>query len=115
MDSVELLCDHIALINKSEKILDGEVHAIQQQFKNNQFELKYTGSELQSDNFISVLKPLQKDASSSCIIELKQALSNNQLIQHLLTQPISLISFSENLPSMEEIFIKSVQQKSQLN
>jgi len=115
MDSVELLCDHIALINKSEKILDGEVHAIQQQFKNNQFKLKYTGSELQSDNFISVLKPLQKDASNSCIIELKQALSNNQLIQHLLTQPISLISFSENLPSMEEIFIKSVQQKSQLN
>jgi ABC-2 type transport system ATP-binding protein len=115
MDSVELLCDHIALINKSEKILDGEVHAIQQQFKNNQFKLKYTGSELQSDNFISILKPSKKDASNSCIIELKQALSNNQLIQHLLAQTISLISFSENLPSMEEIFIKSVQQKSQLN
>jgi ABC-2 type transport system ATP-binding protein len=115
MDSVELLCDHIALINKSEKVLDGEVHAIQQQYKKNQFEVKYQGNPLISDEFLLVSKSTSKDLTHTCIIELKQAMTNNNLIEHLISKQISLISFTENLPSMEEIFIMAVQQKHQIN
>jgi ABC-2 type transport system ATP-binding protein len=115
MDSVELLCDHIALINKSEKVLDGEVHAIQQQYKKNQFEVKYQGNPLISDDFLLVSKSISKDMTNTCIIELKQAMTNNNLIEHLISKQISLISFTENLPSMEEIFIRAVQQKHQIN
>jgi ABC-2 type transport system ATP-binding protein len=115
MDSVELLCDHIALINKSEKVLDGEVHAIQEQYKKNQFEVKYQGNPLISDDFLLVSKSTSKDLTHTCIIELKQAMTNNNLIEHLISKQISLISFTENLPSMEEIFIMAVQQKHQIN
>jgi ABC-2 type transport system ATP-binding protein len=115
MDSVELLCDHIALINKAEKVLDGEVNAIQQQYKKNQFELKYQGNPLLSDDYIVVTKSTSKDSANTCIIELKQTMTNNNLIEYLISKQISLISFTENLPSMEEIFIMAVQQKQQIN
>lgn len=115
MDSVELLCDHIALINKAEKVLDGEVNVIQQRYKKNQFELKYQGNPLLSDDQILVTKSTSKDSANSCIIELKQIMTNNNLIEHLISKQISLISFTENLPSMEEIFIMAVQQKQQIN
>ncbi|OYU95029.1 MAG: ABC transporter ATP-binding protein [Bacteroidetes bacterium B1(2017)] len=113
MDSVELLCDHIALINKAEKILDGEVNTIKQQFKKNQFALTYSGQRLLSDSFINVSKEESKNGETNCLLELNSIASNNDLIAHLLNQQISIHSFGESLPSMEEIFIQAVQQKSQ--
>jgi ABC-2 type transport system ATP-binding protein len=115
MDSVELLCDHIALINKAEKVLDGPVNQIQQQFKKNLFELSYSGPDLESDEHIIISKNTLKQDSNTCLIELIKPLNNNELIRHLLSKPITLLSFGESIPTMEEIFIRAVQQKSQTN
>lgn len=113
MDSVELLCDHIALINRSEKILDGEVNEIKQRFKQHDFELVFEGDPLSENNYFGIKKQERKQGQNRCIIQAKNNLSNNELLSHLLTHPISLSSFGECIPSMEEIFITAVQQKSE--
>ncbi|MDP1725735.1 MAG: ATP-binding cassette domain-containing protein [Bacteroidota bacterium] len=111
MDSVELLCDHITLINKSEKILDGEVNQIKQTFKTNQFEISYSGIPIVSDDIIKVDSTERENLQFKTIVSLNYAMTGNQLIRHLLTREIELLGFKEKLPTMEEIFIQAVQQK----
>ncbi|MBC7384367.1 MAG: ABC transporter ATP-binding protein [Bacteroidia bacterium] len=111
MDSVELLCDHIALINKAEKILDGPVNDIKQQYKSNQFEIIYTGSALVSDELIEVNYTKEKNGQHTTVLSLQNLISTNRLVQHILNNPIDIKGFREKLPSMEEIFIMAVQQK----
>ncbi|MDZ4666580.1 MAG: ATP-binding cassette domain-containing protein [bacterium] len=113
MDSVELLCDHIALINKSEKILDGAVNEIRQQFKKNHFEIKYEGTPLINDHNINIVSHKENELVQTDIITSKQFQSNNELIKQLMQYPISLNAFTEKLPTMEEIFIQAVNQKQQ--
>ncbi len=115
MDSVELLCDQIALINKSEKILDGSVNEIQQQFKQHKFALKYHGQVLLNDHLFKISKETESNGIHTCLLELNNAMTNNQILQALLQKNISILSFGEQLPSMEEIFIQAVNQKSNSN
>jgi ABC-2 type transport system ATP-binding protein len=111
MDSVELLCDHIALINQSEKILDGNVRELQQAFKKNLFEVKYTGQTLLNTDWMQVIETKEKDGYTSQLIHIGLHLNPNQFLQQLLQEPIGIVSFQEKLPSMEDIFISAVQQK----
>jgi ABC-2 type transport system ATP-binding protein len=111
MDSVELLCDQIALINLAEKILDGNVSDLKERFKKNQFELSYTG-QINLENLpLEMVSVLQKNNLNTALLKAKELMSNKQMIQLLLNTDINLISFAEKLPSMEEIFIEAVQQK----
>jgi ABC-2 type transport system ATP-binding protein len=111
MDSVELLCDHIALINQSEIILDGNVRELQQAFKKNLFEVKYTGQTLLNTDWMQVIETKEKDGYTSQLIHIGLHLNPNQFLQQLLQEPIGIVSFQEKLPSMEDIFISAVQQK----
>jgi ABC-2 type transport system ATP-binding protein len=111
MDSVELLCDQIALINLAEKILDGNVPDLKERFKKNQFELSFTG-QINLENLpLEMVSVVQKNNLNTALIKAKEPMSNKQIIQLLLNTDINLISFAEKLPSMEEIFIEAVQQK----
>jgi len=111
MDSVELLCDQIALINLAEKILDGNVPDLKERFKKNQFELSYTG-QINLENLpLEMVSVVQKNDLNTALVKAKELMSNKQMIQLLLNTDINLISFAEKLPSMEEIFIEAVQQK----
>ncbi|MCF8253116.1 MAG: ATP-binding cassette domain-containing protein [Bacteroidia bacterium] len=111
MDSVELLCDNFALINQSELVLKGDLKSIKQQFKKNQFQITYTGETLQFDEFLKVESDTNSDGINNSIISLVQTKTNNELLMHLLNKGISIHTFGEKLPSMEEIFIMAVQQK----
>jgi ABC-2 type transport system ATP-binding protein len=111
MDSVELLCDQIALINLAEKILDGNVPDLKERFKKNQFELSYTGQVNLENLPLEMISMVQKNGLNTALIKAKEPMSNKQIIQLLLNTDINLISFAEKLPSMEEIFIEAVQQK----
>ena len=113
MESVEELCDHIALINKSEKIVDGPVNEIRQKYKSNIFELTFKGSFQQiSKHLPSKFKILQHEESGDFNRINVQHLnedSNNELIQVLL--PVAeILSFREIIPGMNEVFIKAVQE-----
>jgi len=112
MESVEEICDDIALINKSRKILDGKVSEIKNQFKTNIYEIVFkgnlisftnalwTGFELldtkkQEDNIIAKVKGIRKDSSV------------NALIGAVLND-ITIVSVNEHIPTMNEIFIQKV-------
>ncbi len=110
MESVEELCDHIALINKSEKILDGEKSAIKEQFKSHVFEVSYTGAVIAGDEHYEVISTstLPNDVNVTRI-KMRGESSSNNLLKILIQQPIHIISFQEDIPSISDIFIKLVQ------
>jgi len=111
MDSVELLCDHIALINHSEKVLDGNVKELKQTFKKNQFEVKYNGDTLGNKDWMTVIETKNQDGLTTQLLNIGNGLNPNQLLKNLLEENIEIVSFQEKLPSMEDIFISAVQQK----
>ena len=113
MASVEEICDHIALINKSRKVLDGTVGEIRQQFKLNIFELGYIGDFESVTNIIEQfvsIKENVKGAVNHVTGELKSGFDYNQLIQSVLSAGAQITQFSDVLPSMNDIFIKAVNQ-----
>ena len=113
METVEELCDSIALINKSKKILDGKVRDIQNQFRNNTFEMVFRGNML---SFTTALwtgfELIDKQADGEiCKVQLK--LLGNNTINNLLNtvMPVcEIVSFKEILPSMNDIFIQNVKE-----
>jgi ABC-2 type transport system ATP-binding protein len=112
MASVEEICDHIALINKSVKILDGRVEDIKQQFKTNQFECTYEGSFQTAASIIeqkaTILKHIENHRTHYLKAELNNQVSNNEFLSALMSR-ITITSFNEVVPSMDDIFIKVVE------
>jgi len=111
MASVEELCDDITLINQSKNILTGKVSDIKQQFKQDIYEIKFTGS---SGDFNSLIQgnyeliQLSSDTMShTARIKVKQSISDNHLLS-LLIPKIHILSYKEILPDMNDIFIKVV-------
>jgi ABC-2 type transport system ATP-binding protein len=108
MESVEELCDNIALINKSKVVLAGEKKAIKQQFKDNAYTIEYTGNVPTLGAEYQVID-LQNIAENhyKARVKIGEGGSVNQLIGSLISQT-ELKYFSENIPSFNEIFIKMV-------
>ncbi|WP_411768171.1 ABC transporter ATP-binding protein [Winogradskyella sp. A3E31] len=115
MESVEELCDHIALLHKSNKILDGKLIDIQRQYKSNTFEIGLQTSE--KDRVISEIKDkfevlpatfktLNDDIKIN--VKIEPETSPNQLLSFLTTKA-EVHHFVEVVPSANDIFIKTVQ------
>lgn len=110
MASVEEICDHIALINKSRKVLDGTVGEIRQQFKLNLFELNYIGEHSRAMQLIEpmvVVKDDESGAVNRISGEMKPGFTYNQLLAALLPE-VQITQFNELIPNMNDIFIKAV-------
>lgn len=110
MASVEEICDHIALINKSRKVLDGTVGEIRQQFKLNLFELNYIGEHNKAMQLIEpmvVVKDDESGAVNRISGEMKPGFTYNQLLAVLLPE-VQITQFNELIPNMNDIFIKAV-------
>ena len=108
MESVEELCDNIALINKSKVVLHGEKKEVKNRFKDNSYSVEYTG-HLNNENGLFELINTQtlEDGIMKSNIKNIQNIPVNQLVSHLINQ-VELKSFNENIPSFNEIFIKVV-------
>jgi len=111
MASVEELCDHIALINNSKKILDGNVKAIKKTYKTNTYEVNFTGfdEDLRSvlPSSYNVLFQKKEEDGSSAKIQLPVNSTTNDLLREMI--PHSTIhSLNEIIPSMNDIFISAV-------
>ncbi len=118
MESVEELCDHIALINKSVKIVDGETNEIRERYKSNIFELKYKGDFDKVDKALSsqitVLNHTENGRANQLRVQHVASKSNNDLIQALL--PVAeILSFEEKIPSMNDVFIQAVEEANKKN
>ena len=115
MESVEELCDNIALIHKSNKILDGKLQDIKRQFKTNTFEVGLvTNNEEQLTKIIKErfdvttanFKSLNEDLKLN--IKLKATESSNDLLS-FLTSNAEVNHFNELVPTANDIFIQTVQ------
>jgi ABC-2 type transport system ATP-binding protein len=110
MESVEEMCDYIALINKSEKILDGEKSKIKNDFKSNQYTLVHRGNGITTnDTFNLENKAELGDGLHQSTLKLLSGASSNQLLQELINQKVDIVSFQEEIPSINDIFIQLVQ------
>ena len=108
MESVEELCDHIALINKSKKVLDGPKLTLKQEFKDNTFEIQYKGDLTANPGLYEILSTtsLINDEKSARIKLIKEDTLDDVLKE--IIQTVSLRALKENIPSMNDIFIKAV-------
>jgi ABC-2 type transport system ATP-binding protein len=117
MASVEELCDTIALINNSRKILDGKVWDIRKTYKMNLFEIKYSRDEGELQGFLpaefEVLEQSPENEHYKARIKIPNGSSPNELLKYLLPH-IAFQAINEIIPGMNEIFIRAVteQQKS---
>lgn len=114
MESVEELCEDIALINKSNKILDGKLDNIKAKFKSNTFEIAVNTSNVhhlknQLDTLYNTSTPTFKTLGDNLRlnINLKPTQKSNELLK-LLNDNGEVIHFKEVIPSASEIFINSV-------
>ena len=103
MESVEEICDHIALINKAQTILEGPIQKIKKQFANNSYEVITIDEVLSENNFFSIIN--QKETKYSLL--LKEGKTQQEALQNIIQQT-EIISFRKEIPSMEEIFIKAI-------
>ena len=106
MEQVEEICDHIILVDKGRKILDGSVKQIKQDCKENHFRIGFEKMpEVINSNAFDIVE--QEDAA--LIVKLKDAVKPTEVLQIFLQQNASIISFNEILPSLNDIFIKKVE------
>jgi ABC-2 type transport system ATP-binding protein len=103
MEQVEEICDEIVLVNKGHKILSGGVAELKQQFKENKFSIHYDG-EL-SNGFSSQFDVLSTENGEAIV---KAHSSANAILKYFIDHDITVRSYNEILPSLNEIFIKAV-------
>jgi len=114
MESVEELCDYIALIDKSNKILDGKLNDIKQQFKTNQFEVGLSCNncdsllkEINAKFITKSIKAIAFNENIRLLVSLKNDETSNDLIQ-FLNNKAQITHFTEVIPSANDIFLKAV-------
>jgi ABC-2 type transport system ATP-binding protein len=117
MGSVEELCDSIALINKSKKILDGPVNEIRDQYRENLYELVFKGNNLSFTNALwSTAELIDKPELKGSYMCAKIKLTTHKLNDVLMSiiPFVEVVSIKELLPGMNDIFIKVVSEKTGL-
>ena len=108
MASVEEICDEIALINQARVVLDGNVQAIRTQFKSNIFRLSITDERIKPlPEYFTLLSEERKGIYTEVRIQKEAQISNSALLSALALQ-YNIHSFTEELPSMNDVFIKTV-------
>jgi ABC-2 type transport system ATP-binding protein len=113
MSSVEELCDNIALINKSKKVLDGELHKIKNSYKDNIFDITFSGSfdkySASLTDRYHIISVDQQNGNTIGRFKLLQNTTTNELIAALLPFG-NMIGVQELIPSANDIFISVVNQ-----
>jgi len=105
MEQVEEICDHIVLVNKGQKILDGTVKNVKQEFKENIFSIG--ADNVPSDG--AAPYDLISTTGHQSIVRMKEGKQPNDVLHYLLNRNVSIHSFNEILPSLNDIFIKLVE------
>ena len=109
MESVEELCDYIALINKSEKILEGSKKEIKEDYKSNIFNVQHRNVIDDIEHGFELQDQTQtEDGLYNSSIKIVNGKSPNELLKALIDK-VEVHSFIEKIPSMNEIFISTVQ------
>ena len=112
MSSVEEICDHITLINKSRNILSGKVDDIRRSHGGNTFSVQYKGDgKALADKLQGVCKVLENEESTTGYSSLKIHIERNEDVRSvvaLVNDTVEMRQFIETMPSMNDIFIRAV-------
>ncbi len=112
MSSVEEICDHITLINKSRNILSGKVEDIRRAHGANTFSVQYKGDgQALAERLQDVCKVLNNEESTTGYSTLKIHIERNEDVRSivsLINDSVEMRQFTETMPSMNDIFISAV-------
>lgn len=108
MEQVEEICDHIVLVNRGSKILDGTVKQIRQDFKEDLFSIEFDNLILPEHMAIHLFQVIHK-TDHKLIIKRNEGYSNNDIIEYFIRKGLEIASFNEILPSLNDIFIRLVE------
>jgi ABC-2 type transport system ATP-binding protein len=106
MEQVEEICDHIVLINKGQKILDGTVKQVKQDFKENIYRI---GASVLPEHLATYIFEVVKHQPDELLLRLTHDSTPNDVLQYFISKGISIHSFNEVLPSLNDIFIRQVE------
>ncbi len=109
MSSVEEICDDFALINHSRVVLDGTVADVRRQFRTGIYDLSTSSDHILTPfNGVEVLSSSKREHSTQYRLrKTDDSMTNSQLLSHIASQ-VEIESFQEQIPSMNEIFLKVV-------
>jgi ABC-2 type transport system ATP-binding protein len=107
MEQVEEICDAIALIHQGKNILFGDVKSLKQQFKEHKYEVKFEG--ILPENFHQTFQVFLQQPNRVIISSLPR--QPNDVLQYFIHHQIQITGFKELLPTIQEIFVKSVQEQ----
>ena len=104
MEQVEEICDHIVLVNKGKKILDGTVQNVKQQFKDNIYQL---GATILPEHLMTHIFEVVKKEPDRLLLKLNEGTGSNDVLKYFINQGVQINSFNEVLPSLNDIFIRT--------
>jgi ABC-2 type transport system ATP-binding protein len=108
MEQVEEICDHIALVNKGQKILDGTVKQVRQDFKENLFRMTFADN-ITPEHLAIHLFEVKNKKEKEVVLKVDPGYTNNDVLQYFINKGLRVESFNEILPSLNEIFIRQVE------
>lgn len=110
MESVEELCDNIALFNKSHVVITGGVDEIRRKYGNNNVELVYTSQTAvaSEDGVFKVMSDVDDSGRHTAVLTIEGGASTNDVLKSIIAQGVAVNSFKELVPRMNDIFIKLV-------
>lgn len=108
MEQVEEICDHIILVNKGRKILDGTVRQVRQDFKEHLYRISFE-QEVLPEHLAIHLFELKGRKDNELTIRKAEGYSTNDILSYFISQGLVIQSFQELLPSLNDIFIRLVE------
>ena len=103
MESVEQICDEITLINNGESILEGKIEEVKNNFTSNTYKVELDTTDIKLNEVYKIISKIE----NKLIIKITDDSSPKKLINNIIKSS-DIISFNKIKPSMEEIFIKTV-------
>ena len=107
MEQVEEICNHIVLVNKGKKILDGTVKEVKQNFKENLFRISFDAMPLNTNNDAFTI--VKQNDDYSLVVKINNGYTPNDILRYFLQSNANIFSFNEILPSLNDIFIHLVE------
>ena len=111
MESVDELCDNLAMINKSKTILSGKINDIKSAYKSDIYKIKHLNRiDDKISNFSVIDSKIVFDNIYESEIKLTKKISSNDLLRLLLSNSIEILEFKQKTPNMNDIFIMKVEE-----
>jgi ABC-2 type transport system ATP-binding protein len=108
MEQVEEICDHIVLVNKGKKVLDGTVKGIKNEYKEDLYRVSFEENIMPEHTAIHLFQVIGKE-DKELVLKRNEGFTTNDIISYFIHKGLTIHSFNELLPSLNDIFIKQVE------